>query len=523
MDWKYPIDRRDFLKLAGAASLTLFGAPIWGERNLAEAQEKDVFEEFGTAYSETIVTLHPYNTTAVGNVMLEKFIFDTPIDRDGQTNEMVNRAVKGWEAKSDKVWRYYLRPGMKFWNGNKLTAKSFAFTQNLVIDPKFVSPQRNLYSQVEKAAVVDEYTVDVICKEPYPAYPAVMVSFAILDEQYYSSNSLDHTTANPMGSGPFVFKKWNRGIGIEMEVNKNYWMPPPPIKVLKYYGIQEAETRTASLLSGQTKVIAGVPLDHFERIQKAGFRAEGKPGPRIVFAGFNQRIKPFDDVRVRQACNYAVDNRKIMKVFMKDMGEVMNQPLSSTIFGHNPKLSFYDQDIERAKKLMGDAGYGKGYPQTLNLEVQPGFALSLLEICEALAYDLRKIGLNVKVQPRENADFRQRRPAATGDPNFGPIFAGSWGNPSFDPQNYLPYLLNRKGSYGRNYDEKAEQWIDKCNSIVDKDKRLKELHALESYFHEQCPFIWLHLQPNTYAMSNDHNFKARTDEYLVLSGLKKTK
>ena len=405
MDWKYPIDRRDFLKLAGAASLTLFGAPIWGERNLAEAQEKDVFEEFGTAYSETIVTLHPYNTTSVGNVMLDKFIFDTPIDRDGQTNEMVNRAVKGWEAKSDKVWRYYIRPGMKFWNGNKLTAKSFAFTQNLVIDPKFVSPQRNLYSQVEKAAVVDEYTVDVICKEPYPAYPAVMVSFAILDEQYYSSNSLDHTTANPMGSGPFVFKKWNRGIGIEMEVNKNYWMPPPPIKVLKYYGIQEAETRTASLLSGQTKVIAGVPLDHFERIQKAGFRAEGKPGPRIVFAGFNQRIKPFDDVRVRQACNYAVDNRKIMKVFMKDMGEVMNQPLSSTIFGHNPKLSFYDQDIERAKKLMGDAGYGKGYPQTLNLEVQPGFALSLLEICEAIAYDLRKIGLNVKVQPRENADF----------------------------------------------------------------------------------------------------------------------
>jgi peptide/nickel transport system substrate-binding protein len=91
--------------------------------------------------------------------------FSIPIDRDG-TNEMVNRAVKGWEAKSDKVWRYYIRPGMKFWNGNKLTAKSFAFTQNLVIDPKFVSPQRNLYSQVEKAVVVDEYTVDVICKEP---------------------------------------------------------------------------------------------------------------------------------------------------------------------------------------------------------------------------------------------------------------------------------------------------------------------------------------------------------------------
>jgi peptide/nickel transport system substrate-binding protein len=218
-----------------------------------------------------------------------------------------------------------------------------------------------------------------------------------------------------------------------------------------------------------------------------------------------------------------VDNRKIMKVFMKGMGEVMNQPLASTIFGFNPNLSMYDVDLEKAKKLMRDAGYANGFPKPINLETVPGIFLGAIEVCEAIAYDLRKIGLQVKVQPRENADFRARRPAATGDANFGPMFAGSWGNPSFDPQNYLPYLLDRKGSYGRNYDEKAEKWIAKCNTIVDRKKRLKELNDLEAYFHEQCPFIYLHLQPNTYAMSNDNNFKARTDEYLILSNLKKTK
>ena len=523
MDWKYSIDRRDFLKLAGAASMVMFGSRIWGERNLAEAAEKGVFEEFGTAYSETIVTLDPYNTTALGNAIMNPYMWDTPIDRDGQTNEMINRAVTGWEAKSDTVWRYYVRQGIKFWNGNKLTAKSFAFTQNRVIDPKFASPQRNLYAQVEKAVEVDTYTVDIICKDPFPAYPAIMNGFPILDEEYYGSHNLDHTTANPMGSGPFIFRRWHRGIGVEMEVNKNYWMPPPPIQILKYYGIQEAETRTASLLSGQTKIISGVPLDHFERIQKGGFRAEGKPGPRIVFAGFNQQIKPFDDGRVRQACNYAVDNRKIMKVFMKGMGEVMNQPLASTIFGYNPNLPMYDVDLERAKSLMKSAGYPNGWPKPITLELVPGYALNLLEACEAIGYDLRKIGIQVKVQPRENADFRARRPAATGDPNFGPMFAGSWGNSSFDPQMYLPYILHRKGAYGRNYDEKGEKWIEKCNTIVDKGKRLKEVQAMEAYFHEQCPFIWLHLQPNTYAMSNDHDFRARADEYLLVSNLRKIK
>ncbi len=523
MDWRYPISRRDFLKLTGVMSATMFGAPIWGERNLAWGQDKGVFEEFGTAYSETIVTLDPQNTTALGNGLLNPYIFDFPLDRDGQTNEMVPQAATGWEAKSDTVWRFYIRQGIKFWNGNPLTAKSFVFTQNRIIDPKFVSPQRNWFAQVDKAVAVDPYTVDILCKTPFPAYPALMSNLPILDEQYYGSHNLDHTTANPMGSGPFTFKKWNRGIGVEMEVNKDYWMPPPPIKVLKYYGIQEAETRTASLLSGQTKIISGIPLDHFERIQKAGLRAEGKPGPRIVFGAFNQKIKPFDDMRVRQACNYAVDNRKIMNVFMKGMGEVMNQPLGSAIFGHNPKLSFYDVNLDKAKSLMRAAGYPNGLPHPVTLELVPGYALNLLEICEAAAYDLRRIGIQVKVQPRENADFRARRPAATGDPNFGPLFAGSWGVASFDASSYLPLLLDGKGAYGRNYDEKGEKWIEKTNSIVDKQKRLKELHDLEAYFHEQCPFIWLHVQPNTYAMSTDHDFKARVDERLTVTQMKKIK
>jgi len=205
------------------------------------------------------------------------------------------------------------------------------------------------------------------------------------------------------------------------------------------------------------------------------------------------------------------------------MGEVMNQPLGSAIFGHNPKLSFYDVNLDKAKSLMRDAGYPNGFPQPVTLELVPGYALNLLEICEAVGYDLRRIGIQVKVQPRENADFRARRPAATGDPNFGPLFAGSWGVASFDASSYLPLLLDGKGAYGRNYDEKGEKWIEKTNSIVDKQKRLKELHELEAYFHEQCPFIWLHVQPNTYAMSTDHDFKARVDERLTVTKMKKIK
>ena len=515
--WTYPVSRREFLEMSAAAGAVLFGGPLW--EGQAEAQGA-LFAEFGTAQSETIVTLDPQNTTALGNAILSNYMWDSPVFRSPD-NKLIPWACTEWRAVSDTLWRFKVRTGIRFWNGNPLTARSLAFSLNRIVDPKFVSPQRNAFAQIEKATATDDVTCDVVCKRPFPALPATLYIFAILDEQYYGKHDLDHTTANPMGSGPFVFKAWRRGADVEMEVNRSYWMPPPPIRTLKYYGVSEAETRTAALLSGQAKIIYQVPLDHFERIKQARFRAEGVTGPRIVFAGMHQQKKPFDDVRVRQAVNYAVDNRKIMQVFMKGLGEVMNQPLVSTIFGFNAGLSMYDPDLDRARALMRAAGYPNGFPQPLNLEVVPSFALNLFETSEAVSYDLKRIGLDVRVQVRENADFRARRPAATGDPNFGPMFAGSWGSGTFDPQSYLPALLHRQGAYGRNYDEKAEAWIEKCMAINDVAARLKELQALEAYFHEQCPFIWLHAQPNTYAMAPDIDFKARADELMPVHTIKK--
>lgn len=516
--WSYRVSRREFVQMASVASGALFGGIPWGE-GPAEAQGA-IFPEFGTAQSETIVTLDPQNTTALGNAIMSNYMWDSPVFR-APDNKLIPWACTEWRAVGDTLWRFKMRQGIRFWNGNPLTARSLAFSLNRIIDPKFVSPQRNQFAQIDKASATDDMTCDVHLKRPFPALPAVLFAFAILDEQHYGTQSLDHTTANPMGSGPFVFKAWRRGADVEMEVNPKYWLPPPPIRTLKYYGVSEAETRTASLLSGQTKIIYQVPLDHFDRIKAARLRAEGTPGPRMVFVGMNQQKKPFDDVRVRQAMNYAVDNRKIMQVFMKGLGEVMNQPLASPVFGFNPNLAMYDVDLERAKSLMRAAGYPSGFPQPINLEVVPSFALNLFEACEAVGYDLKRIGLDVRVQVRENADFRARRPAATGDPNFGPMFAGSWGSATFDPQSYLPALLHRQGAYGRNYDEKAEAWIDKCMAINDVPGRLKELQALEAYFHEQCPFIWLHAQPNTYAMSADIDFKARADEMMPVHTLKR--
>jgi peptide/nickel transport system substrate-binding protein len=503
--------RRDFLKYTGLASLTVAGHTLLGGYPPASGAE-GVFAEFGVAQNETIVTLDPYATTALGNAILSPFMYDLLLFRDKDNNDLIPWVATRYELVNDMTWRFHIRKGIQFWNGNDLTAHSVAFTMNRILDPGYASPQRNAYAAIDKAVVVDDYTVDFVCKRPFPAFVGMAAGIPILDEKYYSQHSKDFLSANPMGSGPFIFKKWNKGIGVEMEANPNWWGPKAPIQKLVFYGISEAETRTASLIAGQTKIIYQVPLDHFDRIKKAGLRAEGIPGPRMVFVGFNQEIKPFDDKRIRQACNWAVDNRKINEIFMSGLGQPMNQPLGPSIFGFNPDLPSYDQNLEKARQLMREAGYPNGIPGQITCEFVPSYALNLLEIVEAVGFDLKQIGINLKVQIRENAEFRARRTQSTGVSDFGPLFAGSWGAGSFDPQNVLPYLFDRKGAYGRNADPFAEEWIEKCMSIMDQEERKKELHKLEAYFHDQCPLIYLHMQPNTYAMSNDHDFKARVDE-----------
>lgn len=511
-------NRREFLRYTGLASLAVGGTTLVGAYRGANAD--GIFEEFGVAQNETIVTLDPQATTALGNWVLNAFMFDSPLMRTPE-GELIPWVATKVETAGEIDWRFHLRKGIKFWNGNDLTAHSLAFTMNRIIDPEFVSPQRNMFAAIEKAVAVDDYTVDFICKRPFPAFVGAAGNVPILDEKYYSEHSTDYLSANPMGSGPFIFGKWNKGIGVDMKANQNWWAPTPPIRNLTFYGIKEAETRTASLLAGQTKIISMVPLEHIDRINKSGFRASGMAGQRMVFVGFNQELEPFNNKLVRQACNWAVDNKTINEIFMQGMGSTMNQPLGSSILGFNPDLPPYDQNLDKARQLMSEAGYANGIPGKFDCEFVPSYALNLLEIVEAVGFDLKKIGINLNVQIRENADFRARRTQSTGVADFGPLFAGSWGGSSFDPQDFLPFLLDRKGSYGRNADPVGEEWIKKCMTLTDPEERVQQVRQLMAYFHDECPFIYLHVQPNTYAMSNDHDFKARADERLVVHDIKK--
>ena len=163
------INRRDFMRYTGLTGLGVASATLLGP-NRAAWGEDGVFEEFGVAQNETIVTLDPFTTTALGNALLSPFMYDLLLFRDKDTNELIPWAATGFELADEQTWRFSIRQGIKFWNGNDLTAQSVAFTMNRIIDPDFVSPQRNAFAAIDKAVVVDDYTVDFVCKRPFPAF-----------------------------------------------------------------------------------------------------------------------------------------------------------------------------------------------------------------------------------------------------------------------------------------------------------------------------------------------------------------
>ena len=167
----------------------------------------------------------------------------------------------------------------------------------------------------------------------------------------------------------------------------------------------------------------------------------------MVFVGFNQEIAPLGDKRIRQACNFAVDNkRRSTTSSCWGSEQPMNQPLGSSPSSATiPICRPTTRTWTGRAQLMSEAGYANGVPGEIACEFVPSYALNLLEIVEAVGFDLKNIGINLKVQIRENAEFRSRRTQSTGVPDFGPMFAGSWGAGSFDPAERAALPLRPQG------------------------------------------------------------------------------
>ena len=349
-----------------------------------------------------------------GMLQFSHWVFD-PLVRWTQDGKFEPRLATKWERLDDLTMRFHLRKGVKFHSGNPFTAKDVIFTMKRF---RGSADFKGLFEPFSEPKVIDKYTIDIKTKKPYALLLNMATYIFPLDSKFYTGTDdkgkpkdailkVGYTfakTALPSGTGAFKCTFREHGVKLVMERFADYWDKKSPGNVDKiiFTPIKEEATRVAALLAGDVDFISPVPPQDFKRIKKdKKVDLFTYNGGRIITVQMNQkRLEPLRNKKVRQAIVHAVNNAGISKKIMKGTATVAGQMSPKGYFGYRESL-VPRYDLRKAKKLMKEAGYAKGFKATM---IAPNNRyVNDEKIAEAFADMLYKIKIEVSLKAMPKA------------------------------------------------------------------------------------------------------------------------
>ncbi|HLU82043.1 MAG TPA: ABC transporter substrate-binding protein, partial [Trueperaceae bacterium] len=222
------------------------------------------------------------------------------------------------------------------------------------------SPRAGLLGPLASVEAVDDNTVRFHYEATFPQELLLqaLVHFQIVPHDYITEVGVAGFTAQPIGSGPFTYAGGSLDGQVTLQRNGGYWAGAPELQTLVFRMMPEPSTRVAALLSGEVQIIQAVPPDLVDRIDGVpGFTVHTAPGTRAYGIELNNATEPFNDVRVRQALNYAIDWDSILTNIYQGYAERLATAFLPTGFGYDADLAPYPYDPDRARALLQEAGY----------------------------------------------------------------------------------------------------------------------------------------------------------------------
>jgi len=414
-----------------------------------------------------------------------RLMFDSLYHRDDDM-KIIPWLATSYENPDDRTWRFHLRKGVKFHNGNDFKANDVKFSIERLLEPDSTLDAR---VNVEKVVVVDDYTVDIVTKQPYAAFMTRIVLWHMTDEEYFKQVGAAGFATKPIGTGPFRFVEWVKDERVVMEANTDYWGVSPKIQRVIFKPIPEAATRTAALETGSVDIITAVPPAYVSTAPK-GINVVSKAGTSAVYLGLNVKMKPFDDVRVRQAMNYAVDVETLVKTVLGGQARKMDNPLLPEAFGYTP-TPVYTFNLAKAKQLLTDAGYANGFD--MQIDTQPPFK----EVAEAVAGQLKAAGIRANVNIMERTALYAKY-----EPGGSQAFFTSWGNSESDADGILSKQLWSKRAivYTGYANAQVDTAIVGGATTVDPDKRKAFYATAIKIIVDEVPWVFLYNPMDIYGM-----------------------
>jgi len=417
-------------------------------------------------------------------------IYEGLVTQDKNMNIMPVLATS-WKQVNSTTWDFNLRQGVKFQDGTPFNAQAVIATFQRIEDPKTASPRASLFKMIKSMKAINDYKVEFVTKYPFAPmlanlshYSAGIISPAAI--QKYGNNLGQH----PVGTGPFSFQSWTPGSAITLVRNDSYWGPKPTLQKVVFQVVPEDATRLAMLQTNQVQLDDTVSPDDLSQLKNStSVNLVETPGLGNDYLGFNLKIKPYDNVKVRQAIAMALDKSSIVQGVWNGVGSVANGPMGPMVFGYDANLPSYAYDLNKAKQLMAQAGFANGFNTTLWTNNDP----SREKLAEVIQSQLKGIGVNIQIKTMDWAAYL----AATGQGNGDGMYLLGWSNMTGDA-DYNQYFLfdtEAEGNTGnRSFysNPQVDKLIQEGRLETNPTKRLAIYAQAQQIEVQDAPMVFLH-------------------------------
>ncbi|MBL8574931.1 MAG: ABC transporter substrate-binding protein [Hyphomicrobiaceae bacterium] len=406
------LNRRHFMQGAVAVPLVL-------NTDFAFAQASaDKRPPLVVAVAGLPATLEPARELSNVGTRVTYSMFDTLIRRDflgtpdGGGSELKPHLATSWERKSPKELIVTLRPGVKFHNGDEMTADDvvYTFRDGRLRGAKPEIPEgRAYFGTLDTVEAIDKYTVRFTTKAPDVLLEQRLASWAswIVNKRHYESVGIDGFSRAPVGTGPYKLARMVANDFIALDAFDDYWMGKPSARSVTFRAIPELAARVAGLISGEYDLITNIPPDQISLLEgQKDVEARSVVLANVHLLTFDELGPLTKDKRIRQALSLSIDRRKLVDTLWLGKAVIPdshNYPEYGQMFLEGRKIAF---DPAKARALLKEAGYA-GEPVVYR--TMPNYYTNALDAAQIIVEMWKEVGINASVQVVEN--FNQMRAA----------------------------------------------------------------------------------------------------------------
>ena len=432
------------------------------------------------------------------------------------TGEMkiVPELATSWSVGGDgRTWTFKIRRGVSFQDGTPLTAQAVAADLQRELDPKTNQSNRPLWDPIASVSAPDASTVQIVTKEPYGALlntlahgSALLASPAAL-EKWGAQYKL-----HPVGTGPYKVDRWDVGTQLELVQNPRYWGDRPGVERIVLRNVADPTTRVAMLQSGQAQVAEGIPPENVAELRRApSVTVVVKPALRTFGIGINLTRPMLQDIRVRQALNYAVNKELLVKALFRGNARVLDSPLAPRTSGY-ADVGAWPYDPPAARRLLDEAGWRPAPP--IGVRVKEGKSLEVtmltprgafphdVEVVETLADYLRNVGFEPHFLYVEPAVFWDHLLIPPDQYKWDLVLFGF--NPSNGDGGYHLDSLYRSNPDRRHRPRawnftwysspQVDSWLADGDRAVDPHIRDAAYAKVQRQVWKDAPYLWLYAE-----------------------------